>query len=54
MSVVLTGDRLFNTGERSCTSDKGGRRNGLHLFIGEATSNTKIFQSLSLAFTSEA
>lgn len=27
MSVVLTGDRLFNTGESSCISDRVGRRN---------------------------
>lgn len=27
MSVVLTGDRLFNTGESGCISDRVGRRN---------------------------
>lgn len=54
MSVVLTGDRLFNTGERSCTSDRGKRRNGSHLLTAERKNNTKTFQSLSLAFTSEA
>lgn len=27
MSVFLTGDRLFNTGESSCISDRIGRRN---------------------------
>jgi len=27
MSVVLTGDRLFNTGESGCISDRMGRRN---------------------------
>lgn len=53
MSVVLTGDRLFNTGECSCTSDRG-RRNGSHLLTAERTSNTKTFQSLSLVFTSVA
>lgn len=52
MSVVLTGDRLFNTGECSCTSGKRRKKKWFTLLIGEVTSNTKIFLSLSLTFTS--